>query len=104
MLLYIMTDLEIINSLSSEPERPVGHVSIEHIMNVIPCMEINNPSTYALYLYYNKEHLEDDEKNKINNLIEKLQNERSKMNKYNMDYLERDLSGVEKKPMDNINE
>jgi len=88
-----MSDLDIINSLSSEPVRPAGHVSIEEIITSVPCMYINSPATYALYIHYNKEHLEEDEIEKVNSVILKLQKERSLMNAKNTDYMERDLSG-----------
>jgi len=96
-----MSDLELINSLSSEPVRPVDHVSIETIIQSVPCMAINTPATYALYLHYNKKHLADDEKVKVELIIERLQKERSRVNKYNMDYMDRDLD-EENKPPHNI--
>jgi len=99
-----MSDLELINSLSSEPIRPVDHVSIEQIIQMVPCQALNNPSTYALYLYYNKKHLEDAEKVTVELIIERIQKERSQMNKYNMDYMNRDLSSEEIKALPNINE
>ena len=90
-----MSDLDIINNITSEPERPPEHVSLEEIINSIPCMALNNPATFALYLHYNK-HLEEDEKTKVNNIIEKLKRERSAANKKNIRYMERDKGDMEK--------
>jgi glycerol dehydrogenase-like iron-containing ADH family enzyme len=53
-------------------------------------MELNNPATFALYLHYNDKHLEDEEKVKVNNIIEKLRRERSAINRKNIEYMERD--------------
>jgi len=85
-----MSDLDIINSITAEPERPPNHVSLEEIINSVPCMELNNPATFALYLHYNDKHLEDEEKVKVNNIIEKLKRERSAINRKNIEYMERD--------------
>tara|TARA_R110000824_G_scaffold56345_1_gene154333 strand:+ start:174 stop:464 length:291 start_codon:yes stop_codon:yes gene_type:complete len=90
-----MSDLDIINNITSEPDRPPDHVSLEEIINSIPCMSLNNPATFALYLHYNK-HLEEDEKTKVNNIIEKLKRERSAANKKNIRYMERDKGDMEK--------
>ena len=90
-----MSDLDIINNITSEPDRPPDHVSLEEIINSIPCMALNNPATFALYLHYNK-HLEEDEKTKVNNIIEKLKRERSAANKKNIRYMERDKGDMEK--------
>jgi hypothetical protein len=84
-----MSDLDIINSITASPERPPDHVSLEEIINSVPCMTLNNPATFALYLHYNDKHLEDDEKEKVNGIIEKLKLERSRINKKNIDYMER---------------
>ena len=59
-----MSDLDIINNITSEPERPTDHVSLEEIINSVPYMALNNPATFALYLHYNDKHLEEDEKKK----------------------------------------
>ena len=84
-----MSDLEIINSLTNEPVRPIEHVSLESIINTIPYMTLNNPATYALYLHYNKDHLEQDEVNKINMVIEKFRVERTNINKRNLEFMEK---------------
>ena len=84
-----MGDLEIINSINTEPIRPPEHVSIDEIINSVPCMSLNNPATYSLYLYYNKTHLESDEKDMVNAVIEKLKLERSAINKKNIEYMNR---------------
>ncbi len=84
-----MSDLDIINSITASPVRPTDHVSLEEIINSVPCMTLNNPATFALYLHYNDKHLEDDEKNKVNGIIEKLKLERSQLNKKNIEYMER---------------
>jgi len=85
-----MSDLDIINSITAEPIRPSTHVSLEEIINSVPMMALNNPATYALYLHYNNKHLEEDEKKKVNKIIEKLKNERSDAMKKNIEYIERD--------------
>lgn len=84
-----MSDLDIINSITASPVRPTDHVSLEEIINSVPCMTLNNPATFALYLHYNDKHLEDDEKDKVNGIIEKLKLERSQLNKKNIEYMER---------------
>jgi len=86
-----MSDLDIINSITAEPERPPEHVSLEEIINSVPCMALNNPATYALYLHYNDKHLDDGEKVKVNNIIEKMRRERSAINKKNIQYMEKHL-------------
>ena len=63
---------------------------LEEIINSVPCMALNNPATFALYLHYNDKHLDDGEKVKVNNIIEKLKRERSAINKKNIQYMERD--------------
>lgn len=85
-----MSDLDIINGITAEPERPTDHVSLEEIINSVPCMELNNPATYALYLHYNDKHLSNEEKDKVNNIIEKYKLERSAINKKNIEYMEKD--------------
>jgi|TARA_R100000081_G_C4813619_1_gene173060 hypothetical protein len=84
-----MSDLDIINSITASPVRPPEHVSLEEIINSVPCMELNNPATFALYLHYNEKHLEADEKKKVNGIIEKLKIERSAINRKNIQYMER---------------
>ncbi len=84
-----MSDLDIINSVCASPIRPPDHVSLEEIIASIPCMGYNNPATFALYLHYNKKHLEADETNKVNAVIEKLKLERSAANRKNIQYMER---------------
>ena len=84
-----MSDLDIINSITASPQRPPDHVSLEEIINSVPCMALNNPATFALYLHYNDKHLEDDEKEKVNGIIEKLKLERSRINQKNIEYMER---------------
>ena len=58
-------------------------------------MALNNPATFALYLHYNDKHLDDGEKVKVNNIIEKLKRERSAINKKNIQYMERDKDKIE---------
>ena len=84
-----MSDLDIINSLTNEPERPINHISLEEIINSVPCMTLNNPGTYALYLHYNQNHLKEDEVNKINLIIEKFRTERTNINKRNIEFMEK---------------
>ena len=84
-----MSDLDIINSLTNEPVRPINHVSLEEIINSVPCMTLNNPATYALYLHYNQGHLDNDEVSKINMVIQKFRVERTNINKRNIEYMEK---------------
>ena len=91
-----MSDLDIINNITSEPERPTDHVSLEEIINSVPYMALNNPATFALYLHYNDKHLEEDEKTKVNGIIEKLKRERGAANKKNIEYMERDKDKIPK--------
>jgi len=87
-----MSDLDIINSITAEPERPPDHVSLEEIINSVPCMALNNPATYALYLHYNDKHLDDGEKHKVNCIIEKLKRERGAIDKKNIVYMEKHIN------------
>lgn len=87
-----MSDLDIINSITAEPERPPDHVSLEEIINSVPCMALNNPATYALYLHYNDKHLDEGEKHKVNNIIYKLKRERGQIDKKNIVYMEKHLN------------
>jgi len=87
-----MSDLDIINSITAEPERPPDHVSLEEIINSVPCMALNNPATYALYLHYNDKHLDEGEKHKVNNIIDKLKRERGQIDKKNIVYMEKHLN------------
>ncbi len=85
-----MSDLELINSIASEPIRPPEHVSLEQIINEVPNMDLKTPATYALYLHYNP-HLDDGEREKVNNIIEKMRQERTQINKKNIDYMEKHI-------------
>tara|TARA_R110000796_G_scaffold26949_9_gene74428 strand:+ start:112 stop:408 length:297 start_codon:yes stop_codon:yes gene_type:complete len=84
-----MADMDIINSLADEPVRPPEFVSIETIINEIPNMGVKNPTTFCLYLYYNKEFLTDDEKEKVEMVINKLKTERDAITDKNINYLDR---------------
>lgn len=83
-----MSELDIITNISSEPVRPPSHITLEQIINEIPCMGYDNPTTYALYLHYNKDHLEQSEKDKVNLAIEKLKQERTLINQKNMKFMD----------------
>ena len=85
-----MSDLDLINSIASEPIRPPDHVSLEQIINEIPNMDLKTPATYALYLHYNP-HLDDDEREKVNAIIEKMRLERTQINKRNIDYMDKHI-------------
>ena len=67
--------MDIINSLADEPIRPPEFVPLETIINEIPNMGVKNPTTFCLYLYYNKEFLTDVEKEKVEMVIIKLLSE-----------------------------
>ena len=81
-----MSDLDLITSIASEPIRPPEHVSLEQIINEIPNMTLECPATFALYLHYNP-HLEEGEREKVNNIIEKMRQERTQINKKNIQYM-----------------
>jgi len=85
-----MSDLDLINSIASEPIRPPEHVSLEQIINEVPNMGLKCPATYALYLHYNP-HLDDGEREKVTAIIEKMRNERTQINNKNIDYMEKHI-------------
>ena len=85
-----MSDLDLINSIASEPARPPEHVSLEQIINEVPNMDLKCPATYALYLHYNP-HLDDGEREKVNAIIEKMRVERTQINKRNIDYMDKHI-------------
>ena len=85
-----MSDLDLINSIASEPIRPPDHVSLEQIINEIPNMTLECPATFALYLHYNP-HLEEGEREKVNNIIEKMRLERTQINNKNIQFMEKHL-------------
>jgi len=85
-----MSDFDLINSIASEPIRPPDHVSLEQIINDIPNMTLECPATFALYLHYNP-HLDDDEREKVNNIIEKMRQERTQINNKNIQYMEKHI-------------
>ena len=96
-----MSDLDILNTIASEPIRPPEHISLEQIINEIPTMDLKNPATYALYMYYNP-HLNDDEREKCEAIINKLKIERTKINEKNVEYLERHKHFTEEEEEDNV--
>lgn len=83
-----MSDLDIINNLTSTPERPPEHISLEEIVTQVPCMDWNNPTLYTLYMFYNP-HLEQEEREKCEAIIEKFKRERANINAKNIEYMER---------------
>ena len=85
-----MSDLDLINSIASEPIRPPEHVSLEQIINEVPNMDLKTPATYALYLHYNP-HLDDGEREKVTAIIEKMRQERTQINKRNIDYMDKHI-------------
>lgn len=84
-----MASMDIINSLADEPIRPPEFVSLETIINEVPCMSVSNPTAFYLYLYYNDKFLTDEEKNQVNKVIHKLKTERDAATKKNIEYLDR---------------
>jgi len=86
-----MSDLELINSIASEPIRPPEHVSLEQIINEVPNMGLKCPATYALYLHYNP-HLDDGEREKVTAIIEKMRLERTQINNKNIQYMDRHIN------------
>tara|TARA_Y100000004_G_C8885228_1_gene399415 strand:+ start:39 stop:332 length:294 start_codon:yes stop_codon:yes gene_type:complete len=84
-----MADMDIINSLADEPIRPPEFVKLETIINEVPCMSVNNPTAFYLYLYYNDKFLTDEEKSQVNKIIHKLKTERDAATQKNIDYLDR---------------
>lgn len=53
-------------------------------------MGLKCPATYALYLHYNP-HLDDDEREKVNAIIEKMRLERTQINNKNIQYMEKHI-------------
>jgi|TARA_R110001583_G_scaffold59557_4_gene177047 hypothetical protein len=98
-----MSELDIINSIASEPIRPPEHVTLETIISDVPNMSLDNPATYALYIYYNP-HLGDDEKAKVEAIIEKFKVERQKINDKNKEYMERHLKEEKIKELEEVPE
>ena len=98
-----MSEIDIINSIASEPIRPPEHVTLETIISDVPNMSLDNPATYALYIYYNP-HLGDDEKAKVEAIIQKFKVERQKINDKNKEYMERHLKDEKIKELDEIPE
>ena len=96
-----MSDLDLINSIASEPIRPPEHVSLEQIINEIPNMTLECPATFALYLHYNP-HLDDDEREKVNNIIEKMRNERTQINKRNIDYMDKHINECDEETLSHL--
>ena len=98
-----MSEIDIINSIASEPIRPPEHVTLETIISDVPNMSLDNPATYALYIYYNP-HLGDDEREKVEAIIEKFKVERQKINDKNKEYMDRHLKDEKIKELDEIPE
>jgi hypothetical protein len=98
-----MSEIDIINSIASEPIRPPEHVTLETIISDVPNMSLDNPATYALYIYYNP-HLGDDEKAKVEAIIQKFKVERQKINDKNKEYMDRHLKDEKIKELDEIPE
>lgn len=98
-----MSELDIINSIASEPIRPPEHVTLETIISDVPNMSLDNPATYALYIYYNP-HLGDDEKAKVEAIIEKFKVERQKINDKNKEYMDRHLKEEKIKELEEVPE
>tara|TARA_R110000782_G_scaffold128247_6_gene219851 strand:+ start:323 stop:640 length:318 start_codon:yes stop_codon:yes gene_type:complete len=98
-----MSEIDIINSIASEPIRPPEHVTLETIISDVPNMSLDNPATYALYMYYNP-HLGDDEKSKVEAIIEKFKVERQKINDKNKEYMERHLKEEKIKELEEVPE
>lgn len=98
-----MSEIDIINSIASEPIRPPEHVTLETIISDVPNMSLDNPATYALYIYYNP-HLGDDEKAKVEAIIQKFKVERQKINDKNKEYMDRHLKEEKIKELDEIPE
>lgn len=84
-----MASMDIINSLADEPIRPPEFVSLETIINEVPCMSVSNPTAFYLYLYYNDKFLTDEEKSQVNKVIHKLKTERDAATQKNIEYLDR---------------
>lgn len=91
-----MTDSDIINNLSSEPIRPPDFKSLNDIMLEYPLFGVTSPTTYHLYLTLNDKYLTDDEKAKIQLVIDKLKMEQTLINRENIAYMERhDVMDIE---------
>lgn len=84
-----MSDLDIINTLSAEPIRPPEFKTLNDIITEYPLFDINSPTLYHLYLTFNNKYLSDDEKAKIEIVINKLRMEQTLTNRENIAYMER---------------
>lgn len=78
-----MADLELDKMLQYP-----NFISIETIKSDIPCLEEDNFQLWYLYKCYNKEYLETDELERLDNLITELRNKSIKINKYNLNKLQ----------------
>jgi len=84
-----MSDFDIISNLSSEPIRPVGYKTLNDVINEYPMLNLTSPTTYHLYLTFNDKFLSDEEKLKVEVVINKLKMEQTLINRENVAYMER---------------
>lgn len=78
-----MADLELEKQLQHN-----DFVCLETIKSEIPCLDEDNFQLWYLYKCYNKEYLEPEEMERLDNLITELKNKSIKVNKYNLNKLQ----------------
>ena len=78
-----MADLELDKML----QHP-NFIPLEAIKSDIPCLDEDNFQLWYLYKCYNKDYLEPDELERLDNLITELKNKSIKINKYNLNKLQ----------------
>jgi hypothetical protein len=78
-----MADLEIDKQLQYP-----NFVPLEAIKCDIPCLDEDNFQLWYLYKCYNKDYLENEELERLDNLINELKNKSIKINKYNLNKLQ----------------
>ena len=83
-----MNDIETIRAAY---ELNTKAISLAQIREMIPNLEYDDPTIYALYLKYNEDCLNEEEKALINATIEKYRAHQDDLNQKNIEYMERHL-------------
>ena len=87
-----MDDTDIIKQTLQNAERPNDYISLKTIVDTIPNMDFENPTTYFLYKFYNQKLLTDEEMRNVELTIEKLKHKKCKENNKNIEYMEKNGS------------
>jgi len=69
--------------------RPPEYISIEQIVSEVPYQNMESPSSWELYLYYNKDILDENEKANVRAVVDKLKKERDMVFERNVEYFEK---------------